>query len=206
MLEAARAKPRAFVEEKRRHQRVKVNVLGRYMAQSRQEFPCQIVNMSPGGAALIAPTAPIVGERIIIYVDHVGRVEGKVARHFPGGFAMEIHATSRKRDKMAAQLTWLANRHGLDLPEDRRHDRLLPRNPNTHIVLTDGSMYRCRVLDMSLSGAAVATEARLAIGQSVMLGRLRGRVVRQFETGVAIEFANLQSQESLETNLRLDGR
>jgi len=33
----------------------------------------------------------------------------------PGGMA-----TPRKRDKLAAQLTWLANRQILNLPEDRR--------------------------------------------------------------------------------------
>ena len=42
---------------------------------------------------------------------------------------MTIAATPRKRDKLAAQLTWLANRHILSLPEDRRHGRIVPRNP-----------------------------------------------------------------------------
>ena len=42
---------------------------------------------------------------------------------------MTIAATPRKRDKLAAQLTWLANRSTLGLPEDRRHDRIVPRNP-----------------------------------------------------------------------------
>ena len=42
---------------------------------------------------------------------------------------MTIGATARKRDKLAAQLTWLANRDILNLPEDRRHDRIVPRNP-----------------------------------------------------------------------------
>ena len=35
-----------------------------------------------------------------------------------------ITATSRKREKFTAQLTWLANKHELDLPEDRRHERV----------------------------------------------------------------------------------
>ena len=46
---------RALNDERRRHQRVKVNLLGRYMLADRREFPCQVVNMSPGGMALIAP-------------------------------------------------------------------------------------------------------------------------------------------------------
>ena len=120
---------RALSEERRRFQRVRVDLLGRYMLPDRREFPCQVVNMSPGGMALIAPVAGQPGERVIAYVDHLGRLEGHVARIIQNGFAMTISATPRKRDKLAAQLTWLANRHILGLPEDRRHGRVVPRNP-----------------------------------------------------------------------------
>ena len=44
-----------FSEERRRFQRVRVNLLGRYMLADRREYACQVVNMSPGGMALIAP-------------------------------------------------------------------------------------------------------------------------------------------------------
>src|SRR6516165_355601 len=113
-------------EERRRFQRVKVNLLGRFMLSDRREFPCHVANMSPGGMALLAPVRGQISERVIAYVDHVGRLEGVIARHFENGFAMTISATARKRDKLAAQLTWLANRHILGLPEDRRHGRIAP--------------------------------------------------------------------------------
>src|SRR5437764_7726462 len=105
-------------EEQRRFQRVRVNLLGRYMLADRREFPCQVLNMSPGGIALLAPVVGQPGERVIAYVDHLGRLEGTIARLIANGFAMTIAATARKRDKLAAQLTWLANRHILNLPED----------------------------------------------------------------------------------------
>jgi hypothetical protein len=37
-------------------------------------------------------------------------VEGRITRIIDNGFAMTVGATARKRDKLAAQLTWLANR------------------------------------------------------------------------------------------------
>src|SRR5690349_6271706 len=154
-------------KERRRFQRVTVNLLGRYMLADRREFPCQVINMSPGGMALIAPVAGKPGERVIAYVDHVGRLEGVIARQFENGFAMTISATPRKRDKLAAQLTWLANRNILGLPEDRRHGRIVPRNPVTELVLPNGVSMKCRLIDISLSGAAVATEERPAIGTLV---------------------------------------
>ena len=118
-----------LAEERRRFQRVRVNLLGRYMLADRREFPCQVTDMSPGGMALIAPVSGQVGERVIAYVDHVGRLEGVIARQFQNGFAMTVAATTRKRDKLAAQLTWLANRHILNLPEDRRHGRVHAAQP-----------------------------------------------------------------------------
>src|SRR3979411_1177858 len=84
-------------EERRRFQRVQVDLLGRYMLADRREFPCQVINMSPGGMALIAPVAGKPGERVIAYVDHVGRLEGVVARHFDNGLGMSIRADPGER-------------------------------------------------------------------------------------------------------------
>src|SRR5688572_27032028 len=188
-------------EEKRRFQRVRVNLLGRYMLADRREFPCQVLDMSPGGMAIIGPVSGKAGERVVAYIDHVGRLEGTIIRVLPNGFAMSIAATPRKRDKLAAQLTWLANRHILGLPEDRRHDRIIPRNPRTTMVMPDGSAVICRIVDMSLSGAAVKGDSNPPIGTLVSLGKVQGRVVRHLEEGFAVEFTRLQHPDFLEDNV-----
>ena len=188
-------------EERRRFQRVKVNLLGRYMLADRREFPCQVVNMSPGGMALLAPVVGKIGERVIAYVDHVGRLEGIIARLIENGFAMTIGATTRKRDKLAAQLTWLANRHILNLPEDRRHGRITPRNPAARLILPNGVNIACRVIDISQSGAAIATDQRPDIGAPITIGKTTGRVVRHLEDGIAVEFTRLQHPDFVEDNV-----
>src|SRR5689334_25406637 len=83
-------------EEQRRFQRVRVNLLGRYMLADRREFPCQVLDMSPGGMAVIGPVSGSAGERIVAYIDQVGRREGTITRGLPNGFAMCIPATARK--------------------------------------------------------------------------------------------------------------
>jgi PilZ domain len=176
-------------------------LLGRYMLPDRREFPCQVINMSPGGMALIAPMSGAPGERIIAYVDHLGRLEGQIARVFENGFAMTISATARKRDKLAAQLTWLANRHILSLPEDRRHGRIVPRNPVGRLILPNGVNLTCRIIDVSQSGAGIASRERPPIGTLVTLGKVQGRVVRHLEDGFAIEFTRLQHSDFLEDNI-----
>jgi hypothetical protein len=195
-MSTARVHP-AGRQEQRRHQRVKVDLLGRYMLEDREEYPCQVINMSPGGAAMIAPKIGRVGERIIAYIDYIGRIEGHLVRPVAGGFAMTVDATPRKRDKLAAQLTWLANRHVLNLPEDRRHDRFVPKNPFSKLVLPGGKELRCRIIDVSLSGAAIHVIDKPPIGTPVFLGQARAQVVRHFEDGIAVEFTTLHTRESL---------
>ena len=184
--------------ERRNFQRVPVKLYGRFMLEDRTEHACQVIDMSPGNVALRADRLATTGERVIVYLDHVGRVEGVVTRRLQGGFAMTVNASEGKRDKLAAQLTWLANKHELDLPEDRRHERLQPRNPRSVLKLTDGRQYQCRIADLSLSGAGLEIETKPEIGTEVMLGSIRGRVVRHFADGVAVEFASLQRLETLE--------
>src|SRR4029078_10842979 len=173
-------------EEQRRFQRVRVNLLGRYMLADRREFPCQVLDMSPGGMAGIGPVSGCAGERVVAYIDHVGRLEGTISRVLPNGFAMSIAATPRKRDKLAAQMTWLANRQILGLPEDRRHDRIVPRNPRSTMIMPDGTAILCRIIDMSLSAGAIARDRRPDVGTLIALGKTPSRVVRHIENGFAV--------------------
>lgn len=189
--------------ERRNFQRVRVNVYGRFMLEDRSEHPCQVVEMSPGNALLRSDRIGEPGEKVIAYLDHIGRVEGVLTRTVEDGFAMTIIASERKKDKLAAQLTWLANKHELDLPEDRRHERIAPRKPVSVMQLPDGRQYDCRIIDLSLSGAAIETKVRPALGLQVTLGTMRGQVVRHFEDGIAIEFAVLQRQETLDSQFGL---
>jgi len=184
--------------ERRRHARVKIALLGRYMLSNRTEFPCQSIDMSVGGLAITAPVKGRVGERVIVYLEHIGRIEGDIARHTADGFGMTVIATSRKREKMAAQLTWLANRAALGLPEDRRHDRVQPKATRIMLMLSDGTEVPVKMLDLSLSGAAFSADVKLLITDPVILGKTQAKVVRKFEGGYAVEFQKAFAVDSIE--------
>ena len=186
-----------ITETERQFQSVDVTLFGRYMLADRQEFPCQIKHMSPGSAVVVGPQVGDVGETVIAYIDHVGRLEGQILRTFNGGFVISIVATPVKRDKLASKITWIANRHELNLPEDRRHERIVPTTRMAQIKLEDGRSYRARIVDLSMSGAAIELDVRPAIGTQIWLGNMRGRVVRHFDEGIALEFAILQNKDSL---------
>ena len=132
-----------------------------------------------------------IGERVVGYFDTIGRIEGNIERLTPEGFVVELATTLRKRDKLAAQLIWLANRDQLSLPEDRRHDRIVPRDPRLMVRnLSNGlaPTIAGHVIDVSLSGARVSVPGEFQKGDDLMLGTTPARVVRVFDGGVAVEF------------------
>lgn len=188
--------------EQPRFQRVRVSLLGRYMLADKREFPCQVIEMSPGDAMMIAPAAGGVGERVIAYLDHIGRIEGPIVDIIDGGFAVGLTASPRKRDQIASQLTWLANKDALQLDEGPIGHPVLD-NRHSSIALEDGRRYNCKITDISLSGATIELAVRPAVGTRVTLGRMRARVVRHFGAGIGVEFVSVQEMLTLvQQNLR----
>jgi hypothetical protein len=138
-----------------------------------------------------------MGERIVAYFDHIGGIEGEVVREIEGGFAFKIVATNHKREKLVAQLIWLANRGELEDEAGRRHERITPKDSESTLHLAEGIVLACRVLDFSISGASIATPARPEIGTEVLLGKLRARVVRHHPQGFGVQFIDIQNPAAL---------
>jgi hypothetical protein len=183
--------------DRRRHKRLTVTLLGRFMRANKQEYPCRLVDASAGGAAILSPVGVEPGERVVAYFDHLGGLEGPVTRGFDGGFAFKIEATHHKREKIAAQLTWLANRAEMADAAERRHERVAPSNTVGQLTLAEGVVLACKVLDVSISGASIETPARPEIGTEVMLGKLRARVIRHHVQGFGVQFIDIQNPAAL---------
>ncbi|MDX2309528.1 MAG: PilZ domain-containing protein [Hyphomicrobium sp.] len=183
--------------EHRRHKRVAIPLLGRFMRESKHEYPCKLNDISAGGMAVSSPVAVRVGERIIAYFDHIGGLEGTVVRNFDGGFAMTLNITAHKREKLAAQLTWLLNKDITEGIEQRRHERFVFSEKASTLELLPGVITECELLDVSISGASVATQSRPPIGSEVILGKLRSLVMRHHDKGIGVQFIDIQEPEAL---------
>jgi hypothetical protein len=72
--------------------------------------------------------------------------------------------------------------------ERRSFRRVGIAHGSTELTLSDGTRQACRVIDLSLNGAAIETCPKPGIGTQVKIGRTNGRVVRHTEYGVAVEF------------------
>lgn len=187
-----------IVPDRRRHKRFAIALLGRFMRANKQEFPCRLNDISVGGASFMSPVEVEVGERIVAYLDEIGGLEGQVVRVFDGGFAIGLKASQHKREKLAAQITWLVNKEELGGSlAGRRHQRTALVNKTSTLRLPDGSSADCRVLDVSLSGASIGTEARPPIGDVVGLGKLRCKVMRYHERGIGVQFLDIPDPEAL---------
>jgi hypothetical protein len=166
----------------------------------RRVFHCRAASLSPHTAMLAAPVKGKIGERVIAHMDRVGKIEGTIERLLEHGFVLSIMASKDERDRLAAKIEWLENHKNQDVP-DRRigGPRTIPANPNSKIVLADGRVESCLVLDLSVSGAAVSADTVPDIGAVLAVGSVVGRVVRHFVDGFGVQFVQRQHQENVET-------
>ena len=164
-------------------------LFGRYMLPDASEHPCQVVQLSPQGAVFLTSVAPPAGLGIVAYIDEIGRLEAVIGDAVEGGFAVSFQIGGARRERIESRIRFLLDPSPDD--EDVSNRRPPPHEGTasaSHFTLPDGRVYPCEVTDVSISSAAVKTHVLPALGMSILLGRMRGRVERHLENGVAIGF------------------
>jgi hypothetical protein len=161
---------------------------GRYMLPDTSEHPCQVTNLTTTGATFLTSTIPEIGLPIVAYLEELGRIEAVSDKAVPGGFRISFALKGARLEKLESRIKWLGG-EAAKSDEGRRHARFEPRDSQSQITLPDGRVYNCEVIDISVSGAGITVDVMPSLGTYVMLGKMRGRVVRYLENGVAIEFA-----------------
>ena len=177
-------------EERRRHNRSQMNLNVRFLLHDGSEHNGIVTNISVGGMAIQTSATPAPGSIIIAYVQDLGRLEGLVSRAEGEGFAVRLTLSALRRDKLEEKLgtnAKLAEDQGI---EGRRHEREAMAGV-TRVQRSDGREIQCRVIDLSLGGVSVATSEWPPLGEQVMVGKMRGRVVRHHSQGFAIEFTEI---------------
>ena len=189
-----------FNGDLRRHRRVPLELAGRFMRASRTEYTCVLKDISVGGASVMCENSIDVGERVVAYFDHLGGLEGTVTRASPSGFAFQFKVSEHKREKLAAQIMWLLNRD--DFPDElgRMHERVPTTGRKTSLRFDDGMVIDVELLDISVAGASVRTPARPAIGEEVVIAKIRSVVRRHHPDGLGLQFLAVQDQAALRTN------
>ena len=185
----------ATLAERRRYERVELSLRGWYMLSNRHEYPCWTINLSPGGVALLALEKGMVGERVVTNFDDLGWLEGTIARTFDNCFALAFHLSSSKRDALNRTLSWLYARRMQGVSDRRRHDRFRLHRRRVILTIEDGAKSQAELMNASVLGAALHTDAAPLLGSAVTIGRTSARVVRRFEKGIAVKFDELHSAQ-----------
>ncbi len=173
-------------EDRRRHKRTGFRLKARYLLDDGTERPCMVVNISAGGAMVRAKHTPSVGDRIVLYVDSVGRFEGFVIRVGQNGFAVQYRTRRAKSQRTADALIRVLNRGQRDV--DRRVSPRIAMDRPVAICHEDGSQMDATILDVSLTGASLRLDPRPPLGTDLVVGRMRARVVRHHDIGVGVIF------------------
>lgn len=196
----AQVRRAASESDRRRHRRVPWRAGLRGMTELGLEFETVTRDVCAGGVRIETP-APLnqifeAGMSLVLYLEEIGRVEGVVRRTTAdGAAAIQFKAVSRKRDKIADQLTWLVNRDRLGLAEERSSLRR-PGGAEVIALYPGNVATPCTVVDISLFGVALKAHGpRPLIGDAVTVGGRRGVCVRYTEWGFAVDFRTHPREE-----------
>jgi hypothetical protein len=162
-------------------------VFGRFMLPDMSEHACQVLDVTGTGATFMTADIPPMGLAIVAYLEDLGRVEVISSSLVPGGFKVTYAATGTRLERLQQRIGYLSERAS-GAPDHRRHPRFEPKDKHSSITMPDGRSYTCEVLDISVSGAGIKTDVMPALGTFLMVGKMKGRVVRYLENGFAIEF------------------
>ena len=185
---------------------VNIAVNGSYSLQRRwydaqgklRSFACRTTRVSPFRMMVEVPVVGHVGERVTSYFREFGELEGVISDTKHGGFLVDVEMTAARRARLAEQLAWLERKFRDASVEDVREDaRIIPPAAHSVLILADGSVHGCFIIDISSSGAAVSAEVQLPIGTPLAVGACVGRVIRVFETGFAVRFVERQDLDDL---------
>jgi hypothetical protein len=175
-------------KERRRHPRSPLTLQGRYMLSDGSEFPCETVDVSPGGIAIRGLKAGQLGERVVVYIEDLGRIEGGVLRSASGFFTVEIRAPSKKQERLAETIAWLVKNKEEGLGNRRNRRRIDAAHELISLRTVDGLTFAAKLIDVSSTGAAILVEIALPIGAHVSIDDKPASVSRRFPGGVAVTF------------------
>jgi hypothetical protein len=180
---------------------VNIAVDGSYSLQRRwydaegklRTFACRTTRVSPFRMIVEAPVVGQVGERMTSYFREFGEFEGVIRHAMPGSFLVEMEMTAARRARLAEKLAWFEKKFSDSSVQDARADaRIIPPTSHSVLILADGSVHGCSIIDISSSGASIFAELQPPIGTPLAIGACVGRVIRVFETGFAVIFVERQ--------------
>lgn len=165
------------------------SISGRRLTAGGDDLPCRVIKMSTTYAAIVGTERVEAGETVVLHVDSIGMLQGCVCRPLSDGFIIRLRMTERRRLDVGAALQWRTER-ACSSEEMRASPRIVPTNRAVEVWLGASLRVRGLILNISISGAAIAMKRSETPfqGAPLKVGRRAAKVVRLIEKGIAVQF------------------
>ena len=182
--------------ERRNDVRRRIEVDLRFQSHSQGEQAGSLLDISISGVRVKTSNVPAEGEDIIMYIDKIGRFNGRVIRAEHEVFAAKIDVTGPKLKRLEDAMSRFFEE---SFPDSELSDRRKGTSERRHFDRSSSSddqltghtssneAFKCSVLNISLGGIEIETTAQLALGESVTVGVVKGVIIRRTEQGYAIK-------------------
>jgi hypothetical protein len=177
-------------DNRRAYKRQMLELGVRFISRADLETTGRVIDISEGGLAMHTDANANIGDTIIAYPEGLGRLTGNVVRKFDGGIAIQFELSETQRAYLRKRIdSAVRGVPYIRLLERRAHKRLALNLESEARLLVSGKTFKCEVIDISESGAAISAAERPAVGEAIQIGTLKGLICRHTEEGFAIDFA-----------------
>ena len=183
------------------------SVAGRYTLGDRPQIPginilaCRLRAISETSLIATAPVLGKVGEPISLRFAPFGTLRGHISRHVADGFVVALDSSDDESLALGDRIGQYQHRLWTGMADKRAQKRFMPAEPRSVLIRETQEMLPCLVVDYSACGAAVSAQVQPELGERVMVGQVEADVVRLFDVGFAVHFAEPQSIEEIESLL-----
>ncbi|MFH6782286.1 MULTISPECIES: PilZ domain-containing protein [Methylobacterium] len=168
-------------------QPIQIRVSGRYLLPGGAEHVCETRSLSLAAIEVLAPERGLLGDPVTLYLDDVGPVAGAIQTISADGFTLAVDVGPERLTRFAARLHWLADQAS-GRADQRSDPRIVPTHRTLEIRRADGRVLTGTIVDLSMTGAAIAATELPPVGEVVTLGKRRATVVRHLHAGFAATF------------------
>lgn len=185
----ARIIARAETDDRRWH-RMRVSLNGTCLTAGKAAHGCTVTEVSAGGVKLTTEAPAGLNERVVLLVDGLGRLEGRVRRVVRDGFAISLRCSDRKRERIIECLTWIAHEQGVPAGDQRRSPRFPVQGQTGVEVLESGECFSAGMIDISATGMLLTAKQPPEIGAKLRVINRHAIVVRRDGEKFAVHFSD----------------
>jgi len=169
------------------------------------QFPATILKISPGDLTFQSEINSHKNDRVAIHCDHIPSLTGKIINCHNQHFKLALTLTKRERLTLVEQLFITMNKeYSANILNRRRSPRQDMGARNQRCYFEQGGFFDAKLIDISVSGAALESRRKPSIGTELLLDQRQATVIRHTLGGFAVVFKeetnNQYRDKSLDAN------